>query len=170
MEISAPGRAAARGAAQLGVPRQRRHRVLDAGARRVVDADDRAADHRHPLHQPGDLAAEHLADRALEHRLVWLNTPTGRPLMVPCPVTTPSPYSASGSPGSAPARRSPGSCQGRQRVDARTGAGNALLVALGGGLLTTGFLGQLELFAEFAVSCAAVVLPVTWPASRPRCG
>ena len=21
----------------------------------------------------------------------WLNTPTGRPLMVPCPVTTPSP-------------------------------------------------------------------------------
>ena len=57
-------------AAELGVPRQRGHRVLDPGARRVVDADDRAADHRHPLHQLGDLAAEHLADRALEHRLV----------------------------------------------------------------------------------------------------
>ena len=57
-------------AAQLGVPRQRGGRVLDARAGRVVDADDRATDHRAPLHQPGHLAAEHLADRALEHGLV----------------------------------------------------------------------------------------------------
>ena len=43
----------------------------------------------------------------------WLNTPTGRPLMVPWPVTTPSPNSALGSPGvlhSAPiSRKLPGS-------------------------------------------------------------
>src|SRR6185369_15834972 len=45
-------------------------RVLDAGARRVVDADDRAAHHRDPFHQAGHLATEHLADRALEHGLV----------------------------------------------------------------------------------------------------
>ena len=36
-----------------------------------------------------------------------------------------------------------------QRIDACAGAGNALLVALGDGLLTTGFLCQLQLFAEF---------------------
>ena len=34
-------------------------------------------------------------------------------------------------------------------VDARAGARDALLVALGGGLLTTGFFCQLQLFAEF---------------------
>jgi len=57
-------------AAEFGIPRERGHRILDPGTRRVVDSNDRTADHRHPLHQPGDLAAEHLADRALEHRLI----------------------------------------------------------------------------------------------------
>lgn len=55
---------------QFGGPGQRRREVLDTGAAGVVDTDDRAADHGHPLHQPGYLAAEHLADRTAEHRLV----------------------------------------------------------------------------------------------------
>ena len=57
-------------AAQLGVPGQRGGHVLDAGAAGVVDADDRAADHGDPLHQPGNLAAEHLSHRAAEHGVV----------------------------------------------------------------------------------------------------
>ena len=99
-------------AAELGVPGQRGRRVLDAGAAGVVDADDRAADHRHPLHEAGDLAAEHLPTVPWNTVWSWLNTPTGRPLMVPWPVTTPSPKSALGSPGclaSAPiSRKLPG--------------------------------------------------------------
>src|SRR6476620_1039202 len=52
----------------------------------------------------------------------WLKTPTGLPLMVPCPVTTPSPNSASGSPGvlhSAPiSRKLPGSTSALMRARA----------------------------------------------------
>ena len=80
----------------------------------------------------------------------WLKTPTGRPLMVPWPVTTPSPNSALGSPGvlhSAPiSKKLPGSSSAWIRDRA---LGNALLVPLGDGLLTTGFLCQLQLFAKF---------------------
>ncbi len=80
----------------------------------------------------------------------WLNTPTGRPLMVPWPVTTPSPNSALGSPGVLAQRTDlQEAARVDQRVDARAGAGDALLVALGDGLLTTGFLCQLQLFAKF---------------------
>ena len=52
----------------------------------------------------------------------WLNTPTGRPLMVPWPVTTPSPKSALGSPGvlaSAPiSKKLPGSSSAWMRARA----------------------------------------------------
>ena len=79
----------------------------------------------------------------------WLNTPTGLPLMVPWPVTTPSPYSAFGVAGSLGQRADlEEAARVEQRVDARAGAGDALLVALGGGLLATGFLGQLQLLAQ----------------------
>ena len=137
-------------AAQLGVPRQRGHRVLDAGAAGVVDADDRAGDHRAPLHQLSDLAAEHLSDRSAEHRLVVGEHPD-RPAVD---------GAAAGDHAVAEERvgiaRRAGQRPGleeaariQQRVDAGAGAGDALLVALGGGLLTTGFLGQLQLFVEF---------------------
>ena len=80
----------------------------------------------------------------------WLKTPTGRPLMVPCPVTTPSPNSALGSPGVLAQRTDlQEAARVDQRVDACAGARDALLLPLGDGLLTTGFLGQLELLAEF---------------------
>ena len=62
-------------AAELGVPNQRGDGVLDARAARVVDTDDRAADHGHPLHQLGRVAAEHLTDRAAEDRLIVGRTP-----------------------------------------------------------------------------------------------
>jgi len=82
-----------------GTHGQRRRSVLDAGAAGVVDSDDRAADHGHPLHQSGDLAAEHLADGALEDGLVMAEHADGTALMVAWPVTTPSPNRASASPG-----------------------------------------------------------------------
>ena len=79
----------------------------------------------------------------------WENTPTGRPLMVPCPVTTPSPKSAFGIAGGAGQRADlQEAARVEQFVDAGAGAGDAALVALGGGGLTAGFLGQLQLFAQ----------------------
>ena len=101
-------------AAQLGVPGQRGDRVLDAGAAGVVDADDRAPDHRAPLHQPGHLAAEHLADRALEHRLVVGEHPD-RPAVDHAVAgdARRRRRARSGRSASWPARRSPGSCPGR---------------------------------------------------------
>ena len=137
-------------AAQLGVPRQRGHRVLDAGARRVVDADDRAADHRHPLHQLGDLAAEHLADRALEHRLVVAED-ADRPAVDGAVAGDHAVAEQRVGIARRLAQRTDlqEAARVEQRVDARAGARNALLLPLGDGLLATGFLGQLELLAEF---------------------
>ena len=137
-------------AAQLGVPRQRGHRVLDPGAGRVVDADDRAADHRHPLHQLGDLAAEHLADRALEHRLVVAED-TDRPAV---DGAVPGDHAVAEQRVGVTRRLAQRTdlqeaARVDQRMDARAGARDALLLPLGDGLLTTGFLGQLELLAEF---------------------
>src|SRR5690606_35259398 len=48
----------------------RGHRVLDAGAAGVVDGDHRAGVAVGEVHGIGDLAAEHLADRAAVHGLV----------------------------------------------------------------------------------------------------
>src|SRR5699024_3071804 len=54
----------------LRVVGQRGDGVLDAGATRVVDADDRAADLDCEIHDRADLLAEGLADGAAEHRVV----------------------------------------------------------------------------------------------------
>ena len=137
-------------AAQLGVPRQRRHRVLDPGACRVVDADDRAADHRHPLHQLGDLAAEHLADRALEHRLIVAEH-TDRPAVDGAVAGDHAVAEQRVGITRRLAQRTDLQKAARvdQRIDACAGAGDALLLPLGDGLLTAGFLRQLELLAEF---------------------
>ena len=80
----------------------------------------------------------------------WLNTPTGRPLIVPWPVTTPSPKSAFGITRRLAQRADlQEAARVEQRVDAGAGAGDALLLALGDGLLTAGLLGQLQLLAQF---------------------
>ena len=88
----------------------------------------------------------------------WLNTPTGRPLMVPCPVTTPSPKSAFGITrrlASAPiSRKVPGSSSAWMRARA---LGMPFFVPLGDGLLAAGFLGQLQLLAKLGQQFSAVV-------------
>ena len=141
-------------AAELRVPGKRGHRVLDASARRIVDSDDGAAHHRHPLHQTGHLAAEHLADRTLEHRLVVAEDTDRSPV-------------DRGVPGDHPVAEECGGVTRRlgqradlqeaarvdQRMDAGTGARNALLLPLGDGLLATGFLCQLELFTQVGQQC-----------------
>src|SRR6476619_2352462 len=137
-------------AAQLRVPRERGDRVLDPGTCRVVDTDDRATDHRHPLHQLGDLAAEHLADRALEHRLVVAED-ADRPAV---DGAVPGDHSVSEQRVGVTRRLAQRTdlqeaARVYQRVDACAGARNALFLPLGDGLLTSGFLGQLELLAEF---------------------
>ncbi len=137
-------------AAQLGVPGQRRRGVLDAGAAGVVDADDRAADHGHPLHQPGDLAAEHLSDGALEHRLVVAEHADRAAVDGGVAGDHAVAEQCVRIAGSLRQRTDLEEAAGiDQGVNARAGARNALLVPLGGGLLTTGFLGQLQLLAEF---------------------
>ena len=136
-------------AAEFGVPRKRRHRVLDARTGGVVDADDRAADHRHPLHQLGDLAAEHLADRALEHRLVVAED-ADRPTV---DGGVPGDHTVAVERLGVPRRLGQRAdlqeaARVDQRVDAGTGTRNALARALGDGLLTTGFLRQLQLLVK----------------------
>ncbi len=136
--------------AQLGVPRQRRRGVLDAGAGRVVDADDRAADHGHPLHQPGHLATEHLADRTLEHRLVVGEHPDRAAVDGAVPGHHAVTEEGVGVPGGLGQRADlQEGARVQQRVDARAGARDALLVAAGPGLLVAGILGELELLPEF---------------------
>src|SRR4029079_10289970 len=57
-------------AEDVGVETEPHHALLDAGASRVVDADEGAADlHRH-VHDLDDLLAEHLAQGPAEHREV----------------------------------------------------------------------------------------------------
>ncbi|CFE53334.1 Uncharacterised protein [Mycobacterium tuberculosis] len=136
-------------APQLGVPGQRGDGVLDAGAAGVVDADDRAADHRAPLHQPGHLAAKHLPDGAAEHGLV-VREHADRPAVDEAMSGDHAvPVERVGVTGGA-AQRSDLHEATRidQLVDAGAGTRDALLVALGGGLLTAGFLGQLQAFAQ----------------------
>ena len=54
----------------LRVVRERGDGVLDPGAARVVDPDDRAADLDREIHDGADLLAEALADGPAEHRVV----------------------------------------------------------------------------------------------------
>ncbi len=137
-------------AAQLGVPRQRGDRVLDSGAGRVVDADDRAADHGHPVHQLGHLAAEHLADRALEHRLVVAEH-RDRPAVDPA---MPGDHAVAVERVRVTRRAGQGAdlqeaARVEQRVNAGAGARDALLVAPRDCLRITRLLGQLQLLAQF---------------------
>ncbi len=136
--------------AQLGVPRQRCDRVLDAGPAGVLNADDRAADHRAPLHQPGHFATEHFADGALEHRLVVGEHPDRAAVdhaVAGDDAVAEQGVGVVGRPGQrTDLQERTGIDQG---VDARAGTRNALFVAFGDGLLTAGFFGQLQLFAKF---------------------
>jgi hypothetical protein len=137
-------------AAELGIPRQRGDGILDAGTAGVVDTDDRAADHGHPLHQLGDLAAEHLPDRAAEHRLVVGEHP--HRAAVDGAVTgdhTVAVQRVRVTRGAGQRADLQETARVEQRVDAGPGTRDAALVALGGSRLTTGFLCQLQLFAEF---------------------
>ncbi len=137
-------------AAEFGVPGQRRHRVLDARAAGVVDADDRAADHRDPLHQAGHLAAEHLADRALEHRLVVAENADRAAVDRAVAGDHPVAEERLGIAWRLAQRTDlEEAARVEQRVDPGAGTRNALLLPLGDGLLATGFLCQLQLFAEF---------------------
>ena len=137
-------------ATQFGVPSQGGHRILDPGPCRVVDSDDRAADHRHPLHQAGNLAAEHLADRALEHRLVVAED-TDRPAVDGAVAGDHAVAEQRVGIARRFAQRTnlKEAAGVDERIDACAGAGDALLLPLGDGLLTAGLLGQLELLAEF---------------------
>ena len=135
---------------QLGVPGQRRDGILDAGATGVVDADDRAADHGDPFHQPGDLAPEHLPHRPAEHGLVVGEHPDGASVDRAVPghhaVAVERVRVARGSGQCADLQEA---ARIEQRVDAGAGAGDAALVALGGGCRPAGLGGELELRSQF---------------------
>ena len=136
--------------AELGVPGQRGDGVLDARATRVVDTDDRAADHRHPLHQLGDFAAEHLTDRAAEDRLIVGEHPDRSAVDGAVPGDHAVAEERVGITGGAGHRTDLQKAAGiEQFVHAGPGAGDAALVTLGRRGLTAGFLGQFEFLAQF---------------------
>src|SRR5690349_8285530 len=91
----------------------------------------------------------------------WLNTPTGLPLMVPCPVTTPSPNNALGSPGvlhSAPiSRKLPGSSSALMRARA---LGMPFFSRLATAFSPPGSFASSS-FSRSSASFSAVVLAVT---------
>ena len=137
-------------AAQLGVPGERGGRVLDAGAAGVVDADDGATDHGHPLHQPGHLAAEHLPHGALEDGLVVAEHPDGAAVDGAVPgdhAVAEQRVRISRSLGQRTDLKK--AARVDQFIDPVPCAGQTFLRPLGDGLLTTGFLGQFQLLAEF---------------------
>ena len=76
---------------RFAVAAERRDAFLDARAAGVVEADDRrAVAQRHVLDLDGSSGVG-LAKRAAEDREILGEEKTGRPLIVPQPVTTPSP-------------------------------------------------------------------------------
>jgi hypothetical protein len=83
----------------VGVAAEADDALLDACAARVVEADERDPHPDGEVHDLHDLLGEDLAERSAEDREVLAEDAHGRPSIVPCPVTTPSPgYRSSSTP------------------------------------------------------------------------